>query len=204
MTKPFQNQSSRFWRNTLLVLGVLALAASYLFEIRDPHPGTESADNRPYIESAVQEGFKSMHARVTRVADGDTVYVRGDDGSENRVRLLAVDAPETKMDYGEKSKENLRRILRDAGNHVTILYKDRDQYGRIVGKLIADGVDVNKAQIESGNAWVYRQYLQDAQKGDPAAYLRAEEKARAERIGLWKEPNPQAPWNWRKAHPRQN
>ena len=74
----FKNAGSsraKMWRNILLILGAVALIASYFADIRDPHPGTETQDNRPYVEQAHKDGFQTLHARVTRVADGDTVYI---------------------------------------------------------------------------------------------------------------------------------
>ena len=81
-----------------MILGAVALIASYIADIRDPHPGMETQDNRPFVEQALKDGFQTLHARVTRVADGDTVYIKDDEGKEARVRLLGIDAP------GEQNK----------------------------------------------------------------------------------------------------
>lgn len=197
-----ENSKAKFWRNILLGLGLLALLASYIADIRDPHPGTETQDNRPFLEQAQKDGFQTLHARVTRVADGDTVYIKEDNGAEARVRLLGIDAPESKQEFGVQSSENLKRNLRDAGYHVQVVYRGRDQYGRIVGKLIADGKDLNLDQVRGGYAWVYRNYLGDLEPGDKKLYLNAEDNARKQRLGLWKDPNAQNPRDWRREHPR--
>lgn len=152
------------------------------------------------MNKLIKTGF--LHARVNRVADGDTVYIKDDEGKEARVRLLGIDAPESKQAYGVQSAEHLKRNLRDAGYHVQVIYRGRDQYGRIIGKLVADGKDLNLDQVRTGNAWVYRNYLRDLQPGDKNLYLNAEENARAKRIGLWADPNPQNPRDWRRDHPR--
>ena len=178
----FKNAGSsraKTWRNILLILGAVALIASYIADIRDPHPGTETQDNRPFVEQALKDGFQTLHARVTRVADGDTVYIKDDEGKEARVRLLGIDAPESKQAYGVQSAEHLKRNLRDAEYHVQVIYRGRDQYGRIIGKLVADGKDLNLDQVSTGNAWVYRNYLKDLQPGDKNLYLKAEDNALA-------------------------
>lgn len=201
----FKNATSsrlKMWMNTLLILAVLALTASFISNKLDPHPGTETQDNRLFVEQAHKDGFQTLHARVTRVADGDTVYIKEDDGKEARVRLLGIDAPESKQAYGVQSAEHLKRNLRDAGYHVQVIYRGRDQYGRIIGKLIADGKDLNLDQVRTGNAWVYRNYLKDLQLGDKSLYLEAEDRARSNRIGLWADSNPQNPRDWRLKHPR--
>ena len=56
----FKNAGSsraKTWRNILLILGAVALIASYIADIRDPHPGTETQDNRPFVEQALKDGF---------------------------------------------------------------------------------------------------------------------------------------------------
>ncbi len=66
----FKNAGSsraKTWRNILLILGAVALIASYIADIRDPHPGTETQDNRPFVEQVLKDGFQTLHARVTRV-----------------------------------------------------------------------------------------------------------------------------------------
>lgn len=48
----FKNAGSsraKTWRNILLILGAVALIASYIADIRDPHPGMETQDNRPCV-----------------------------------------------------------------------------------------------------------------------------------------------------------
>lgn len=86
---------------------------------------------------------------VTRVADGDTIYVRDASGQSNRIRFLGIDAPETKMAYGKQSQQALKKILDAAGKKVQIIYSERDIHNRIIGKVIADGKDVNLEMIKT-------------------------------------------------------
>jgi len=60
-------------------------------------------------------------------------------------------------------------------------------------------VDAGLRQIETGMAWWYRKYAREQAQGDAADYDRAETQARSRRIGLWSEPNPVPPWDWRRA-----
>jgi len=66
-----------------------------------------------------------------------------------------------------------------------------DKYGRTVGTLLVDGFDANREQIKRGMAWVYRQYLHDQ------SLLQVEDDARQVKVGLWSEPNPMSPWEYR-------
>lgn len=93
------------------------------------------------------------------MADGDTVTVELDNGKRERIRFEGIDAPESSQSYGRKSRENLIDLLETYGYCVTVEYERRDNYDRIVGKVISGGVDLNLEQVKSGSAWVYRNYL---------------------------------------------
>jgi hypothetical protein len=66
-----------------------------------------------------------------------------------------------------------------------------------VGKLVLDGQDINLAMVQSGHAWWFRKYADEQPAVDRRRYAAAENAARAERIGLWRDPSPMAPWDWR-------
>ena len=65
-----------------------------------------------------------------------------------------------------------------------------DRYGRIVGRVYVDGLDVNRELVAQGFAWVYRKYSKDAE------LLELEAEARENGLGLWADPNPIPPWEW--------
>lgn len=73
-----------------------------------------------------------------------------------------------------------------------------DKYGRVVGKVVLDGQDMNLKQVQSGMAWVYRGYLKELSKEDRVVYLQAETQSKAIAAGLWEDSNVVAPWIWRK------
>jgi endonuclease YncB( thermonuclease family) len=57
--------------------------------------------------------------------------------------------------------------------------------------ILQDGHSLNKELIAAGMCWHYRKYDKDPE------LQRLEDSARARRIGLWAEPNPTPPWEWR-------
>ena len=67
-----------------------------------------------------------------------------------------------------------------------------DRYGRIVGRVYVGGIDVNRELVAQGYAGVYRKYSDDAE------LLRLEAEAKQKGLGLWAEPNPVPPWEWRR------
>ncbi len=67
-----------------------------------------------------------------------------------------------------------------------------DRYGRIVGRVYVDGINVNRELVAQGYAWVYRRYSNDAE------LLELESGAKQKGLGLWADPNPIPPWEWRR------
>jgi endonuclease YncB( thermonuclease family) len=84
------------------------------------------------------------------------------------------------------------------GKTVNVDWDKRDRYGRLVGKVMIDGVDVNLEQIKDGLAWFFRKYQNELSAEDRLTYLHAEEYAKENRLGLWVYPDPVPPWEFRK------
>ena len=148
-------------------------------------------------DSTVNAGAQEVQGQVVKVADGDTITLKKTDGQTIRIRFLGIDAPEHDQAGGPASKAHLESLV--SGRNVTVRYRNLDQYGRTVGKVLVDGKDVNLSQLQTGNAWFYRSYQKSMFPEDRPIYEAAEEKARSERVGLWSESNPTPPWDFRKA-----
>jgi endonuclease YncB( thermonuclease family) len=87
-----------------------------------------------------------------------------------------------------------------AGQQVTIEYQKRDRYGGIVGKVLVNGVDVCLEQVKAGFAWHYKKYQHEHSPEDRQLYAAAKIRARDERLGLWRENNPNPPWEYRRLY----
>ena len=74
-----------------------------------------------------------------------------------------------------------------------------DKYRREVCVIYIDGRDINLAQIEVGMAWWYKQYKREQTAQQRANYEAAESLAREQRVGLWSNAEPVAPWEFRRA-----
>jgi micrococcal nuclease len=79
-------------------------------------------------------------------------------------------------------------------------WSKRDRYGRILGKVLLDGNDVNVKMVEAGLAWFYRRYAHEQSPSDAMRYADAENEAREKHIGLWTDARAVAPWEWRKTN----
>lgn len=134
---------------------------------------------------------ESYQGLVVGVSDGDTFKLLVTGNKQIRVRLAEIDTPESAQPYGSKAKQELSGLI--FGKTVTVNVEDTDRYGRTVGRVSADGIDVNAEMIRRGAAWVYRQYAKDQ------SLFGLEEEAKQEKRGLWSLPESERvpPWEWR-------
>ena len=139
--------------------------------------------------------YLNCPCKVVKVTDGDTVHVLDQANTRHKIRLGGIDAPEKKQIYGDKSTQNLTNLI--AGKNVEVEYSKRCRYGRIIGKLIKDGQDINLLQIKQGYAWHYKYYQKDQSKLDRMLYSSAEIEARKKTLGLWSVPAV-PPWEFRR------
>ncbi|MBK6973066.1 MAG: thermonuclease family protein [Sterolibacteriaceae bacterium] len=139
----------------------------------------------------------TLTGRVVSIADGDTITVLDTANTQYKIRLSGVDAPEKGQPYGRVSRQRLADSV--FTKTVQVEWDKRDRYGRIVGKVIADGRDVCLSQIEAGLAWHYKKYEMEQPVADRRAYADAEVRARDQKRGLWMDAHPVPPWEWRRA-----
>ena len=127
-----------------------------------------------------QFGLAASAATVLSIGDGDTISVL-ERGQKLKVRLACIDAPESAQSpYGMASRNQLKALL-PLGSTVSLRVQAVDRYGRSVAEVIGKGI-FNLAMVQSGQAFVYRQYLGRCDRG---AYLAAERQAQAQRLGVW-------------------
>lgn len=133
--------------------------------------------------------------KVVAVYDGDTITVLDENKKQYKIRFNGIDAPEIKQDFGTRAKENLSNLV--FGKQVKVLYDKVDKYQRIVGTVFVEGKDANLAQVQAGMAWHYKKYQDEQKEADRKLYAEAETKAKTAKIGLWSQPEPTPPWDWR-------
>lgn len=148
-----------------------------------------------FVSFVIVAAAAQLTGKVVGVLDGDTIEVLDSSKHPHRIRLTGIDAPEKAQPFGQRSKEHLSGLV--FGKQVAIDGGKTDKYGRTVGKVLVNGVDVNLSQVLAGFAWHYKQYASEQPPGDRAAYAQAEEGARASHAGLWRDPKPMPPWSWR-------
>lgn len=158
----------------------------------------DSTNNVPDIEPSSNDAIwlsRELPCRVVGVHDGDTITVLDATKRQHKIRLSGIDAPELSQDFGRRSKENLSGLV--FGKDVVVIHDKVDRWGRIVGKVMVSGSDGNLAMIEAGLAWHFKKYEKEQTQADRIAYADAEVRARQSRTGLWSQPNPVPPWDYR-------
>ncbi len=136
---------------------------------------------------------EEYEAIVLKVIDGDTIYIKSDNGRK-KVRLRHIDAPEIKQSYGEQAKNFLDNEL--DGKRIIVNSDYKDKYGRDIGDIFVynknQAIYINAKLIKSGNAWVYKSYRKNSY------LMNLENFAKNNKLGLWKGNSPIKPWEFRK------
>ena len=141
--------------------------------------------------------------KVTRVTDGDTVKVTGND-VKMTIRLVGIDAPETSkkknepgQPFSRKSTKYLASLV--LNKSVEVKSYGTDRYGRTLGVVFVDGKDMNLEMVKAGLAEVYRGKPADGLDLEP--YWNAETEAKKTGIGIWALGNKYiSPKEWRRIH----
>ena len=158
-----------------------------IFSCEHPESGKLRRDQKSYIHKRQNDNsFK-----VVGIKDGDT-FVLLKDGQELVIRFEHIDCPEKKQPFGKVAK----KFVSDKcfGKFVSLKGSLKpDRYNRIIAEVILeDGVNLNQELIKNGIAWHFKKYSSSTK------YAQLEENARKLKIGIWSNPNPIEPWNWRK------
>lgn len=134
---------------------------------------------------------ETLQGVVINVVDGDTIILleKTEEGKRtHRVQLEGIDAPEQGQDGGKEAKDYLEKLI--WGETVTIEYTGNDRYGRILGVVMCGESCANDEMVKEGWAWSYK--FSTSRK-----LVSYESEARAGKKGLWAEPDPVSPWDWR-------
>lgn len=126
--------------------------------------------------------------KVVRVVDGDTIIIDYK-GTEERVRLIGVDTPESvhpdkekNTEFGTTASNFSKELLTDKYVKIELDVQERDQYGRILAYVYLDDIMVNKILLQEGYAKVAT-YPPNVKYVDD--FTAIQEEARNNKKGLW-------------------
>lgn len=186
-------------RKSIYVFAVVCLMASFSFSQNKTEKVSTQTDKQKIavvIPSAtVDEKINLIEGKVTLVYDGDTISVTTKDGKIFSIWLKSIDAPENKQNYAKKSRKMLAEMIE--GKEVKVIIYKKDLYDRYIGNVYYNGQDIGLKQLESGMAWYFKQFAFEQNAEERRIYAQAEQKARADKTGLWEDSKPTPPWEFR-------
>lgn len=98
----------------------------------------------------------AWQGKVTRITDGDSLWVRPTDGGQAvKLRIDGIDAPEICQSGGQAARQALAARL--LGRTVQVQTYRQDDYGRGLAAVSLDGEDMGAWMVSQGHAWAYRQ-----------------------------------------------
>ena len=146
-----------------------------------------SCNENPKIEKENDGTFA-----VKKISDGDTFWIYTGTEKGEKIRLIGVDAPESRNafkkrqgHFGKEAKAYLTNLLK--GKRVSLEYDvgHTDQYGRTLAYVyLQDGTFVNADLVRNGYAMVMT-VPPNVKYAD--LFLKLQIEARENNRGLWKE-----------------
>ncbi len=134
----------------------------------------------------------AFSGKVIGIADGDMITVLRD-MEQVGIRLYGIDTPERGQAFSKRAKQFTSKMV--YGKVVEVKVMATDRYGRTVAMIYADKTLLNEELVKAGLAWVYWQYCHhpicETWKGLQIG-------ARMDKRGLWADPNPIPPWEFRR------
>ncbi len=110
-----------------------------------------------YIKDQKEQENIEFEGIVNYVVDGDTLDI-----NDNRIRLSLVNTPERGQEGYMEAKKLVQNLCLNKKGEVDIDDGQRrgDRYGREVGIVYCDGININKALVENNLAVIYSRYCE--------------------------------------------
>ena len=175
-------------------------------------------ENRPALLEKMQQGIerltgsgnpaeKDIHpahpcdkyqGTVSAISDGDTIIVSDDKNVRHKIRLRGIDAPEKTQEFGDQATRNLAKMIFRQTVRIETCERDRIAPDREISLVLFGNISVNKRQVEAGLAHYYQDYSQNLASGEKSALATSENQAKAQQRGLWINPQPVLPKDFRR------
>jgi len=162
----------------------LIFTTLYISKSDTPHKTLPVTTNHVIVKDTTITG------KVISITDGDTFKLLTKDSLQIKIRLANIDCPEKKQPFSTKAKQFVSEAI--FNKTVLINVSKKDRYGRYISNVIYnDSLNLSYELVKNGLAWHYLKYSKDT------ILSALEANARLNRLGLWHDNNPIAPWDWR-------
>ena len=142
-----------------------------------------------FAQAQLQE---NIWYKVSKITDGDTFYVTTSSSEKYKIRLIGIDAPETrnvgvkvrKEYFGTEAKIFVTQLLKNKKVKLTFDVQKTDRYGRVLAYVyLENGIFLNQYLVEKGYA-VVSTFPPNVKFVE--VFTKAEKSARNKKLGLWK------------------
>ena len=139
-----------------------------------------------------------MNGIVIHVSDGDTLKIKTARNKIVTIRFYGIDSPEKEFSgrwraqpYNKLAKNFVSQMV--LNKYVSVRLKNEITHNREVGEIFYKGRSVNRELVRMGLAWWNKKY-----EPFDLDLMRLEKIARSQKMGLWQDSRPIAPWVWRR------
>lgn len=130
------------------------------------------------------------NVKVISVVDGDTAHMELPGYGRQTIRTWGIDCPEKKQKFGNAATEFYTSLIQ--GKEVFLKVRSKDIYGRLIAQVFVDNVDIGLYMVQNGYAWHYVSITKNKE------LAKAQAHAEEQKLGLWRDAQPTAPWVYRK------
>jgi endonuclease YncB( thermonuclease family) len=138
--------------------------------------------------------WKTLRMRVVSVKDADTL-IADYKGLEVEIRFAGIDGIEKEQPFGQEAKTNLEKLF-EKSKAISVTYRSKDQYNRLIGLIYQRKKLVNQLQLETGFAYPY--LLANIESDLRVKFQQSFEEAKLKKINVHSLENPELPSDYRK------
>ena len=143
------------------------------------------------IDNREKRKLSEQYIEVSKVSDGDTFWVTYKDGTKEKVRLIGINAPESRKTgkkdkeyFGKESSDFLKSYLLNKKVRLEYDVQKTDRYKRTLAYVyMEDDTFLNDYLVKNGFASVAT-YPPNVKYVD--LFVKSEQYARENKLGLWK------------------
>jgi micrococcal nuclease len=136
----------------------------------------------------------NLFGKVVEINDGETITIYSLN-KPVKIRLIAIRAPGEGQRFADEAKQHLSELV--LFQPVSVDYAGFVGNNYLLGKVFYKEMDVGAQMIRDGVAWFDPRASDRLTDAERQIYAECQSAARSERRGLWQDPNPIAPWDFK-------